>query len=198
MEVASYERTLRTSRRTSHGPPGRQVHVRQSTGPRGLRPRTNGRHALIRTQLRQTLALGLRIGMFRRPRPGVRAVVTPQRRHSKGRCAVCATDQPSARAKLDQHEAVGDPAGAKRYLRLEGERDPGENMPRARARWSSMRTGARFRRATQAFSSASDAWSIRCRHRTHALPEPGDRVSGQTPVRFWFRLERRRPQIEPV
>jgi hypothetical protein len=43
---------------------------------------------------------------------------------------VSATDQPSARAKLDQRELRGDPAGAERYLRLEGGprsgRDPAE------------------------------------------------------------------------
>jgi hypothetical protein len=32
-----------------------------------------------------------------------------------------ATDQPSARAKLDQREPHGDPAAAKRYLRMEDE-----------------------------------------------------------------------------
>jgi hypothetical protein len=65
-------------------------------------------------------------------------------------------------------------------------------------RCGEMRTAARFRRATQAFSSATNAWSTRCRHRTHAVPEPGGRVSGRTPVPIWSRLERRRAQIEPV
>jgi hypothetical protein len=62
------------------------------------------------------------IGRLRRGR----AVVTRQRRHSKGRC-VSATEQPSARVGQDQLEALGGPAGGNGYLSLDGELRPGRD-----------------------------------------------------------------------